>query len=80
MSDNGGGIDEQTHSLEQVLQPFQTSRTDGMGMGLPIVATIAEQHDGSLRLENRPGDGLTVTLTVRFAVSAESLRKRRRIS
>jgi signal transduction histidine kinase len=80
VSDNGGGIDEQTHSLEQVLQPFQTSRTDGMGMGLPIVATIAEQHDGSLRLENRPGDGLTVTLTVPFAVSAESLRKRRRIS
>jgi len=68
VSDNGGGIDEQTHSVEQVLEPFQTSRAEGIGMGLPIVATIAEQHDGSLRLDNRPGDGLTVTLTVPFAV------------
>lgn len=67
VSDNGGGIDEQTHSVEQVLQPFQTSRAEGIGMGLPIVATIAEQHDGSLRLDNRPGDGLTVTLMVPFA-------------
>jgi len=67
VSDNGGGIDEQTHSLEQVLQPFQTNRTDGLGMGLPIVTTIAEQHDGSLSLDNRPGDGLTVTLKVPLA-------------
>jgi signal transduction histidine kinase len=68
VSDNGGGIDEQVHSVEQVLQPFQTSRTDGIGMGLPIVTTIAEQHDGSLSLDNRPGDGLTVTLKVPLAV------------
>jgi len=67
VSDNGRGIDEQTHSLEQVLQPFETNRPDGLGMGLPIVTTIAEQHDGSLSLDNRPGDGLTVTLKVPLA-------------
>ena len=67
VSDNGRGIDEQTHSLEQVLQPFETNRPDGLGMGLPIVTTIAEQHSGSLSLDNRPGDGLTVTLKVPLA-------------
>jgi len=60
--DNGGGIADPM--LEQVLEPFQSTKSDGLGMGLPIVRAIAEQHDGTLRLENEPGRGLTVSLRV----------------
>jgi signal transduction histidine kinase len=42
------------------------------------VATIAEQHEGSLRLRNRPGDGLTVPLRVTLAASA-ALQNRRNV-
>ena len=38
--DNGGGIAE--HVLEQVLEPFETTKKDGLGMGLPIVRAGAE--------------------------------------
>lgn len=60
--DNGGGIAE--HMLEKALEPFETTKTDGLGMGLPIVRSIVEQHDGALRLEGDPGRGLTVSLRV----------------
>jgi len=60
--DNGGGVAD--HMMEQVLEPFETTKKDGLGMGLPIVRAIAEQHDGTLRLANGPGRGLTVSLRV----------------
>jgi two-component system sensor kinase FixL len=60
--DNGGGIEDDI--METVLEPFETTKKDGLGMGLPIVRAIAEQHDGLLRLENDPGRGLTVSLRV----------------
>lgn len=62
--DNGGGIDQRNQTIRQLLEPVQSGRTAGIGIGLTIVSTIAEQHGGSLRLENHPGDGLTVTLEV----------------
>jgi signal transduction histidine kinase len=60
--DNGGGIEDDM--LEKVLEPFETTKRDGLGMGLPIVRAIAEQHDGTLRLANDPGHGLTASLRV----------------
>ena len=60
--DNGGGIAE--HMLEKVLEPFETTKKDGLGMGLPIVRAIAEQHEGTVQLQNDLGHGLTVSLRV----------------
>lgn len=60
--DNGGGMGETTISM--ALEPFESTKQDGLGMGLPIVRAIAEQHEGTLRLENSPGHGLTARLRV----------------
>jgi signal transduction histidine kinase len=60
--DNGGGIAE--HMTARVLEPFETTKPDGLGMGLPIVQAIVEQHEGTLRLEDDPGQGLTVSFRV----------------
>lgn len=60
--DNGGGLGETM--LETALEPFETTKQDGLGMGLPIVRAIAEQHEGTLRLDNAPGQGLTARLRV----------------
>ena len=60
--DNGGGMGETTMGMAQ--EPFETTKQDGLGMGLPIVRAIAEQHEGTLRLENSPGHGLTARLRV----------------
>lgn len=60
--DNGGGVPEGEHI--RVLEPFHTTKEGGLGMGLAIVNSIAEQHGGVLRIENQPGRGLSVSLVL----------------
>ena len=68
VDDDGPGIPD--HEIEQMLEPFtrgEPSRnrgTGGAGLGLTLARAIAEQHGGRLRLANRPGGGLTATLTL----------------
>jgi len=62
VSDNGGGVPSE--EADQLLQPFHTTKKGGLGMGLPIVNSIVEQHGGSLRVDNQPGRGLCVVLTL----------------
>jgi signal transduction histidine kinase len=44
VSDRGPGIPED--KLKEVFEPFYTSKTEGMGMGLSIARTIIEAHRG----------------------------------
>lgn len=60
--DNGGGIAEAW--LSEAVEPFETTKESGLGMGLPIVRSIVEQHGGTIDLHNEPGRGLTVRLRV----------------
>ena len=60
--DNGGGIGEDM--IDEALDAFATTKDEGLGMGLPIVRSIIEQHEGRLGLDNAPGQGLTVSLAV----------------
>jgi len=39
-------------------------RSEGAGLGLAIVATVAAAHGGSVALESEPGHGARFTLTV----------------
>jgi PAS domain S-box-containing protein len=62
VSDNGGGVPPE--EADQLLQPFHTTKEGGLGMGLPIVNSIVEQHGGSLRVDNQPGRGLSLVLVL----------------
>ena len=62
VGDNGGGVSDE--EKDRLLEPFHTTKEGGLGMGLPIVANIVEQHGGQLRVENLVGRGLTVILTL----------------
>jgi C4-dicarboxylate-specific signal transduction histidine kinase len=55
VSDRGPGIPED--KLNEVFEPFYTSKTEGMGMGLSISRTIVEAHDGLITAENRDHGG-----------------------
>jgi PAS domain S-box-containing protein len=60
VGDNGGGVAE--GQLGKLFEPFHTTKADGLGMGLPLVRSIVEEHGGQVRLSNQPGRGLTVAL------------------
>ncbi len=55
VSDRGPGIPE--GKLKEVFEPFYTSKTEGMGMGLSIARTIIEAHSGSIWAKNRDHGG-----------------------
>jgi len=63
VNDRGNGMPED--KLEKIFEPFYTTKSDGMGMGLTISRSIIEAHGGSLWAENNPDRGATVNFTVR---------------
>jgi signal transduction histidine kinase len=55
IEDNGPGVPRELR--EQIFNPFFTSKKDGVGLGLSIVAKIVDAHHGWIKLESEPGQG-----------------------
>jgi signal transduction histidine kinase len=68
--DNGEGMDDST--LQSIFKPFFTTRPDGTGagLGLAIVQSIVENHQGAITVESKPGQGAAFHLY--FPVSPTS--------
>lgn len=53
--DRGSGIDPKL--LETIFNPFVTTKPQGVGLGLPIVTKIVDEHGGKITVESEPGKG-----------------------
>ncbi len=68
VTDSGCGIAED--DLERIFgrfsraTPYRSRETGGFGLGLPIVAAIAEAHHGSVRVRSAVGRGSTFELVI----------------
>ena len=75
--ENGGQVLDQ-QQVAELSQPFRRLEADrigtdkGSGLGLSIVAAIAEAHGGTLDLRARPGGGLRVCVDLPAAAAATS--------
>jgi len=75
VADSGCGIPEE--DLERIFgrfsraRPYRSREVGGFGLGLPIVAAIAEAHHGSVRVKSTIGVGSTFQLLVPAAAEAE---------
>jgi PAS domain S-box-containing protein len=61
IQDNGAGIPPEY--LDRLFEPFFTTKTHGTGLGLPITRRIVQEHQGSIRVDSRPGQGTKFILT-----------------
>jgi two-component system nitrogen regulation sensor histidine kinase NtrY len=61
VDDNGTGFPQ--GQVQQMLEPYVTTRTKGTGLGLSIVKKIVEDHKGRINLENIPSGGARVVLS-----------------
>jgi two-component system sensor kinase FixL len=68
VADTGAGIAPEIAG--QLFQPFVTTKSQGMGVGLSISRTIIESHGGSITPRPNPGGGTIFTFTLP-AVSKE---------
>jgi signal transduction histidine kinase len=55
--DQGCGI--APDKIETIFNPFVTTKQDGVGLGLAIVAKIVDGHGGKMTVESKPGTGST---------------------
>ena len=60
--DAGVGVDPQ--SIDQLLDAFYTTKSDGMGIGLSISRSIIERHQGRLWAEPNDGPGATFSFSI----------------
>jgi len=62
VTDEGGGIP--SHLIDQVLEPFFTTKEQGKGtgLGLSMVYGFAQQSGGTLRIESEAGAGTRVEI------------------
>jgi signal transduction histidine kinase len=67
VTDTGVGLAPQ--DIERVFTPYvqvgnpMVRRDDGVGLGLALVRTLVELHDGRVAIESTPGEGTRVILT-----------------
>ena len=62
VADNGPGLDAAI--AEKLFTPFNSSKDDGMGIGLSISRTIVEQHGGRIWAVPNEGGGVVFSFTL----------------
>lgn len=60
IQDNGCGIPE--HIIKTLFTPFQTTKKDGIGLGLSITQEIIKLHGGTINVESKLGEGTKFTV------------------
>jgi signal transduction histidine kinase len=55
IADTGKGIPEE--NIERIFTPFYSTKEGGLGLGLPIVQKIVENHGGSIHCSSKVGEG-----------------------
>ncbi len=64
VSDHGHGI--QKEHLESIFNPFFTTKPQGVGLGLAIVAKIVDEHGGRITVFSEAGKGTTFEITLPY--------------
>ena len=64
VADTGCGIKEEL--LEKIFEPFFTTQPVGKGTGLGLSVTfgIVEQHNGTIEVQSKEGQGSTFTISL----------------
>jgi len=65
ISDTGPGMTSE--ALREALKPFGTSKSGGLGLGLPLSRQILQRHGGDLAIRSRVGEGTAATILLPIA-------------
>ncbi len=71
VADNGLGMSEEAR--RHLFEPFYTTKTaTGTGLGLALVRSIVQEHEGTITVDSEPGRGTTFVLTLPLAPQVDS--------
>jgi len=69
--DTGCGMPED--KLNEIFKPLYTSKAEGTGLGLSVSQDIIDDHNGTIDVSSKPGNGTTFTITLPVANLSEDL-------
>ena len=67
VTDSGRGIAPE--DISKVFEPYYSTKETGTGLGLAIVKKAVEDHDGTISVKSKVGEGTTFTITLPTAPS-----------
>jgi two-component system sensor histidine kinase FlrB len=75
VKDNGPGIN--SADVEKIFEPFYTSSSKGTGLGLAVVKSVVEAHQGEVNYLSKAGEGahFCIKLPLLEQVKASSINK-----
>jgi signal transduction histidine kinase len=62
VSDSGRGIEAE--DISKIFEPYFSTKETGTGLGLAIVKKAIDDHQGSISVKSKPGEGTTFTITL----------------
>lgn len=60
--DNGVGFD--VNDIEKLFEPFYSTKSFGVGLGMSIAKQIIEKHGGNIDMKSIPGKGASVIVQI----------------
>lgn len=60
IKDTGSGMSPD--QIRQIFEPFNTTKSRGLGLGMPYAQKIIQQHGGHIVVESQPGKGTDVRI------------------
>src|SRR5262249_18473618 len=60
IQDTGAGMTPE--QIKHLFEPFNTTKSRGLGLGMPYAQKIIQQHGGQIAVQSRPGDGTQVKI------------------
>ena len=67
VEDNGSGVKDDM--LQQIFEPYVTTKPKGTGLGLAIVKKIVDEHGGAVTIANTKPHGVRVVITLPLPTS-----------
>ncbi len=69
VKDNGPGINDE--NIAKIFEPFYTSSSQGTGLGLAVVKSVVEAHQGEVNYLSKVGEGAHFCLKLPLIAQAE---------
>ena len=60
INDTGAGMSPER--IKQIFEPFNTTKSRGLGLGMPYAQKIIQQHGGRITVQSQPGKGTQVRI------------------
>jgi signal transduction histidine kinase len=69
IEDTGSGMSAE--QVKQLFEPFKTTKSRGLGLGMPYAQKVIHQHGGRITVDSKPGRGTQVAIELPARIATQ---------